>query len=53
MYENRLEQSEEWILVHKTCLKREIISHFLDCGIQKQLNGNRIVLVFPEGMCMI
>lgn len=51
MYENRLQQFGACISVHKTRLKDEIISHFLDYGIQEQLTGNRIVLIFPEGKC--
>ncbi len=51
LYESRLRQFGVDISVHKTCLKDEIISHFLDLSIQEQLTGNRVILMFPEGKC--
>ena len=49
LYESRLQQFGVGVSVHKTRLKDEIISHFLNYGIQEQLTGNRVTFIFPEG----
>ena len=53
LYENRLQQFGVGVSVHKTRLRDEIISHFLNYGIQEQLTGNRVTFIFPEGKFFI
>ena len=53
LYESRLQQFGVSVSVHKTRLKDEIISHFLNYGIQEQLTGNRVTFIFPEGKFFI
>ena len=53
LYERRLQQFGVGVSVHKTHLKHEIISHFLNYGIQEQLTGNRVAYMIPEGKFFI
>ena len=49
-YQNCLKKVGLDTSAHKTRLKKGIIDHFLDSGVQEQSDGNNTLLVFPKGM---
>ena len=50
MYENRLNEFIQEISINRTRLKKQLLDHFKDTGLQEQFLGKSIILAFPEGI---
>ena len=49
-YESSLKTLNITSSINRTRLKRELVEHFQEHGMQEQSDGKHVIFVFPEGM---